>query len=153
MAFEIEHKYLVNDESYKKLAYEKIEIRQGYLNRQPERTVRVRTYNDKGFLTVKGKNHGDVRLEFEYEIPYEDAIEILKLCEPGILSKTRYKVKFGELVWEIDEYHGACEGLTVAEVEIPESGYHYDKPSFIGKNVTGDPSYYNSNLISFSRGL
>ncbi len=146
MAYEIEHKYLVKDNSYKSLAFEKVEIRQGYLNRLPERTVRVRTYNDKGYLTVKGKNEGDVRLEFEYEIPYDDALEMLRLCEPGILSKTRYKVRFVDLVWEIDEYHGAREGLAVAEVEIPESGYHYEKPSFIGENVTGNPEYYNSNL-------
>lgn len=146
MAYEIEHKYLVKDDSFKGMAFEVVEIRQGYLSRLPERTVRVRTFNDKGFLTVKGKNHGDVRLEFEYEVPFEDAKEMLMLCEPGILEKTRYKVKFGALIWEVDEYHGANEGLTVAEVEIPDSGYRYEVPSFVGENVTGDPRYYNSNL-------
>ena len=148
MAYEIEHKYLVKDDSFKEKAFEVVEIRQGYLSRLPERTVRVRTFNDKGFLTVKGKNHGDVRLEFEYEVPFEDAKEMLMLCEPGILEKTRYKVKFGSLIWEVDEYHGANEGLTVAEVEIPDSGYRYEVPSFVGENVTGDPRYYNSNLSS-----
>ena len=146
MALEIEHKYLVKDESYKTLAYEKLTIKQGYLNRLPERTVRVRTVDQKGFLTVKGKNRGDVRHEYEYEIPYEDAEEMLQICEPGILDKTRYKVKYDNLVWEIDEYHGSLEGLTVAEVEIPTSGHKYEKPSFIGENVTGNPHYYNSNL-------
>lgn len=146
MAYEIEHKYLVKDDSFKEMAYEVVEIRQGYLNRLPERTVRVRTFNDRGYITVKGKNHGDVRLEFEYEVPLKDAKEMLSLCEPGILDKTRYKVRFGELVWEVDEYHGAKEGLVVAEVEIPESGYKYEVPSFVGENVTGDPRYYNSNL-------
>lgn len=146
MAYEIEHKYLVKDDSYKGMAYDVVKILQGYLNRMPERTVRVRTFNDKGYLTVKGKNRGDVRLEFEYEIPFADAIEILRLCEPGIIDKTRYKIRFGDLVWEVDEYHGTKEGLTVAEVEIPESGFKYEKPSFIGENVTGDPRYYNSNL-------
>lgn len=146
MALEIEHKYLVKDTSYKSLAFEKVEIRQGYLNRLPERTVRVRTVDSHGYLTVKGKNTGDMRHEYEYEIPYNDAAEMLQMCEPGILDKTRYKVRFSNLVWEIDEYHGAREGLTVAEVEIPESGYDYEKPLFIGENVTGDPRYYNSNI-------
>ena len=146
MAFEIEHKYLVNDDSYKKMAVKKVEIRQGYLSRLPERTVRVRTRDKQGFLTVKGKNHGDTRLEFEYEIPYEDACEMLALCEPGMIEKTRWLVKFDGLVWEVDEYHGAREGLTVAEVEIPKSGLHYSIPPLAGRNVTGDPAYYNSNL-------
>ncbi|MBD5357037.1 MAG: CYTH domain-containing protein [Bacteroides sp.] len=146
MAIEIEHKYLVIDDSYKHTAYEQLEIRQGYLNRQPEHTVRIRTVNDRGFLTVKGKNTGDVRHEYEYEIPLKDALEMLSICEPGILEKTRYKVKFDNLIWEIDEYHGSHKGLVVAEVEIPEPGYRYSLPSFIGKNVTGDPCYYNSQL-------
>lgn len=146
MAYEIEHKYLVTDNSYKSLAYDSMEIKQGYLNRLPERTVRVRTKNNLGFLAVKGKNDGDKRLEFEYEVPYEDALEILGLCEPGIIEKTRYLVKFDGLVWEIDEYHGQREGLVVAEVELPESGYQYTRPPFVGENVTGDPRYYNSQL-------
>lgn len=146
MAFEIEHKYLVVNDSFKQAAYKHVEIRQGYLNRLPERTVRIRTVGDKGFITVKGKNTGDVRLEFEYEIPYRDAIEMLNLCEPGIIDKTRYLVKYGSLTWEIDEYHGSREGLTVAEVEITESGMDYEKPAFVGENVTGNPRYYNSNL-------
>lgn len=146
MALEIEHKYLVNDDSFKTMAFQTVEIRQGYLNRLPERTVRVRTVDDRGFLTVKGINTGDVRHEYEYEIPLTDAVEMLQLCEPGIIEKTRYKVRFDNLVWEIDEYHGSREGLTVAEVEIPESGHTYALPPFIGRNVTGNPSYYNSQL-------
>lgn len=146
MALEIEHKYLVTDNSYKSLAFEHLEIRQGYLNRLPERTVRVRTIGERGFLTVKGKNSGDVRHEYEYEVPFKDALEMLQLCEPGIIEKTRYKVKFDHLTWEIDEYHGCREGLTVAEVEIPCSSHSYKTPPFIGENVTGNPRYYNSNL-------
>ena len=146
MPFEIEHKYLVVNDSYEKMASKAVEIRQGYLSRVPERTVRVRTKGDRGYLTVKGKNSGDVRLEFEYEVPYSDALEMLKLCEAGILHKTRYFVEYEGLTWEIDKYHGSREGLTVAEVEIPESGYKYALPPFVGKNVTGDPAYYNSNL-------
>lgn len=148
MALEIEHKYLVIDDSYKSLAYQKVEIRQGYLNRLPERTVRVRTVDNKGFLTVKGKNTGDVRHEYEYEIPFGDAKEMLSMCEPGIIEKTRYKVRYDNLTWEIDDYHGNRKGLTVAEIEIPYSGYEYKRPAFIGENVTGNPLYYNSNISS-----
>jgi len=146
MALEIEHKYLVVNDRYKDVAFKCVSISQGYLNRMPERTVRVRTVDDRGFLTVKGKNTCDVRLEFEYEIPYSDAISLLELCEPGIVEKTRFYVDFKGLIWEIDEFHGQREGLVIAEVEIPESGYKYEKPSFVGKNVTGDTRYYNSNL-------
>lgn len=146
MGVEIEHKYLVNNDSYKAMEHKSLEIRQGYLNRNPERTVRVRTINDKGFLTVKGKNHGDARKEFEYEVPYGDALEMLSLCEEGVIEKTRHLVEWEGLKWEIDEYHGAREGLTVAEVEIPESGFAYSRPPFVGENVTGNPAYYNSNL-------
>lgn len=143
---EIEHKYLVINDSYKNMAKSHREIRQGYLNRKPERTVRVRTVGQSGYLTVKGKNSGDTRLEFEYEIPLEDALKMLELCEPGIIVKTRYIVDFGGMTWEVDEYHGDREGLVVAEIELPYSGYKYELPSFVGENVTGDSRYYNSNL-------
>lgn len=143
---EIEHKYLVISDSYKNMAKSHREIRQGYLNRMPERTVRVRTVGQSGYLTVKGKNSGDTRLEFEYEIPLEDALKMLELCEHGIIVKTRYIVDFGGMTWEVDEYHGDREGLVVAEIELPYSGYKYELPPFVGENVTGDPRYYNSNL-------
>lgn len=146
MAVEIEHKYLVKDESYKKLASDIIEIKQGYLNRNHDRTVRVRTFGNKGFLTVKGRNHGTHRLEFEYEIPLADAREILELSERGIIEKTRYIVPFGGLIWEVDEFHGSLQGVVIAEVELPDIDHSYSKPSFIGADITGDPSYYNSNL-------
>lgn len=146
MAYEIEHKYLVINDSFRNMATGKIEIRQGYLNRNPDRIVRVRTMDTKGFLTVKSRNHGAKRLEFEYEIPVQDAMEILKLAEPGIVEKTRWIVPFGGLIWEIDEFHGSQNGVIVAEVEIPEDGIIYEKPPFIGQDITGDPTYYNSNL-------
>ncbi len=146
MALEIEHKYLVNGDGYKRLAFKRLEIKQGYLSRLPERTVRVRISDNKGYLAVKGKNDGDVRLEFEYEVPYDDAVSMLGLCEDGVIEKTRHLVEHGGLTWEVDEYHGSRRGLVVAEVEIPESGYDYSKPDFIGENVTGDSRYYNSNL-------
>lgn len=148
MAYEIEHKYLVINNSYKQLATGKVDIRQGYLNRNPDRTVRVRTMGDKGFLTVKSRNHGAKRLEFEYEIPGHDAEEILKLAEPGIVEKTRYLVPYSGLLWEVDEFHGSLNGVTVAEVELPDDGVNYEKPPFIGEDITGNPQYYNSNLSS-----
>lgn len=146
MALEIEHKYLVVGDCYRHMASERKDILQGYLCRTPERTVRVRTIGKKGFLTVKGKNDGDTRLEFEYEIPYDDAVKLLDMCEPGIIDKTRFLVSFKGMVWEVDEFHGSRKGLVVAEVEIPYSGYEYEKPPFVGENVTGNPDYYNSNL-------
>lgn len=146
MAFEIEHKYLVANDSYKDMATGKVEIIQGYLNRNPDRTVRVRKMGDKGFLTVKSRNNGAKRLEFEYEIPGHDAEEILKLAEPGIVEKTRYLVPFDGLMWEVDEFHGSLKGVVLAEVEIPEDNIDYSKPSFIGEDITGDTRYYNSVL-------
>lgn len=146
MAYEIEHKYLVINDSFRDMATGQVKIRQGYLNRNPDRTIRIRTMGNKGFLTVKSRNHGAKRLEFEYEIPYEDAYEILKLAEPGIVEKTRYFIPFGGLIWEVDEFEGALKGVTVAEVEIPDDLISYEKPPFIGADITGDPAYYNSNL-------
>ena len=146
MAFEIEHKYLVINDAFREMATGKVEIKQGYLNRNPYRTVRIRTMGTKGFLTVKSRNHGAKRLEFEYEIPGNDAKEILKLAEPGIVEKTRWIIPFGGLIWEVDEFHGSQKGVIVAEVEIPEDGHKYEKPPFIGEDITGDPAYYNSNL-------
>lgn len=145
MPTEIEHKYLVKDDSYIAMSTSHHHIRQGYLSRVPERTVRVRTRDNKGFLTVKGKNHGDSRLEFEYEIPYDDAIRMLELCEHPILDKTRYVVPFGGNDWEVDRFNGPVP-LTTAEIELPSSDTHYDLPPFIGENITGRPEYYNSNI-------
>lgn len=146
MAYEIEHKYLVVNDSYKEMATGKVDIRQGYLNRNPDRTVRVRLVGNKGFLTVKSRNHGAERLEFEYEIPAHDAVEIIKLAQPGIIEKTRYIVPFGGYLWEVDEFHGSLHGVVVAEVELPNNETPYNLPPFVGDNITGDPKYYNSNL-------
>lgn len=147
MAYEIEHKYLVDNDSYKEMATGKVEIQQGYLNRSPDRTVRIRTLGDKGFLTIKSRNHGAKRLEFEYEIPFSEAQEILKIAEPGIVEKTRFFVPYKGLIWEVDEFHGSLNGVTVAEVELPEEDKIYEKPQFIGTDITGDPAFYNSNLL------
>lgn len=146
MGLEIEHKYLVKNSTYRQLATEKIEITQGFLSRDPERTVRVRIKNDEACITIKGKGEGASHPEFEYDVPLEDAMQMLCLCEPPIIKKTRHIVMHEGNRWEIDEFHGDLDGLVIAELEIPEESYRYPLPSFIGKEVTGDPHYYNSQL-------
>ena len=146
MGIEIEKKYLVKNSSFKKLAVERHRIIQGYLSRNPERTVRVRIKDKQGFFTVKGITKGDTRTEFEYVIPYTDALELIKLCESPIIDKIRYIVPSGDLSWEIDEFNADLEGLILAEIELPSSETEYEIPPFIGREVTGDPQYYNSNI-------
>lgn len=146
MAKEVERKYLVIDDSYKKIATNSYEITQGYLCRVPESTVRVRIKGHRAFLTVKGKTSGCVRDEWEYEIPLSDAREMLKLSSGGVLEKTRHIVNHEGKIWEIDEFHGRLAGLTVAEIELESPDEEFAIPPFAGKEVTGDPAYYNSNL-------
>ena len=147
MAKEIERKYLVTDTSYREAATEKRQIIQAYLNRDPKATVRVRVANDMAFLTIKGKNSGAVRDEWEYPIPLSDARAMIERCATGrIIEKTRYIVPFAGYHWEIDEFSGDLEGLTVAEIELPSADTEFQLPSFIGDEVTGNPQYYNSSL-------
>jgi len=146
MGVEIEYKYLVKNDNYKVLATSQTHISQGYLSKVPERTVRVRVRDGHGFLTVKGKNHGAVRAEFEYEIPVEDARRMLELCMPPLLEKTRYIVPFEGCIWEVDEFSGNHDGLVTAEIELKSENDSYSIPDFIGENVTGNPLYFNSNL-------
>ena len=145
MAHEIEHKYLVTDDSFLAMSSGSHHIMQGYLSRVPERVVRIRLRDDRGFITVKGRNQGDTRLEFEYEVPLDDARQMLTLCEGKIIEKTRYMVPFGGFMWEVDRFTSPVD-MTVAEIELPSSDTAYPLPPFIGTNVTGDPRYYNSNL-------
>jgi adenylate cyclase len=147
MAKEIERKYLVSGESWKKLTTP-TRYRQGYLNSSKERVVRVRTVGEKGYLTIKGITVGASRLEFEYDIPLDDANAMLELCEKPIIEKNRSKIEHAGLVWEVDEFFGANEGLTVAEVELQSEDQQIDLPDWVGEEVTGDPRYFNSNLIS-----
>jgi len=148
MGQEIERKFLVTATTYRDLA-KGTHYKQGYLNSQKERVVRVRTIDETGFMTVKGITKGATRLEYEYEIPAKDADELLEqLCEQPIIDKHRYKVPMGDFVWEIDEFHGENDGLTVAEVELLSEDQEFPKPDWIGEEVTGDPRYYNSNLIA-----
>jgi adenylate cyclase len=147
MGKEIERKYLVSGDGYKALA-EGVLFRQGYLNSAKERVVRVRTMGPKAALTIKGITVGATRAEFEYDIPLEDARQLLELCEQPLIEKTRYKIPVDGLVWEIDEFHGANEGLTVAECELESEDQQVAKPDWVGDEVTGDPRYFNSNLIA-----
>jgi adenylate cyclase len=147
MAKEIERKFLLNGDTWKSLA-KGTRYRQGYLNSVKERTVRVRTVGDKGFLTVKGITTGASRTEYEYPIPVPDAEGMLnELCEKPLIEKNRYKIKDRNLTWEVDEFFGENQGLIVAEVELQSEGQSFEKPEWIGEEVTGDPRYFNANLI------
>lgn len=146
---EIERKFLVRDASYRDLAYSQSRIVQGYMIADGKRTVRVRLRGDKGFLTIKGpsRDGGLSRYEFEQEISAEDALQLFKLCEPGAIDKVRYLVGMADgHTFEVDEFHGDNEGLVVAEVELAAPDEPFEKPAFIGKEVTGDHRYYNSHL-------
>jgi len=147
MGKEIERKYLLKGDGWK--GVKGTHYCQGYLNSIKERTVRVRTIDDKGFLTVKGISVGATRLEYEYEIPEKDAKELLtELCEKPLIEKSRYKVEANGLIWEIDEFYGENEGLVVCEVELESEDQKIDLPSWVGEEVTSDPRYFNSNLIN-----
>lgn len=151
MGIEIERKYLVANEGYKRFETAVIEIRQGYLSREPERTVRIRTWNDKGYITVKGLSHGASRCEYEYEIPHSDACEMLEMCEGPILHKRRHLVDYADHRWEVDEFLGQLSPLVTAEIELTSEAEAFELPPFVGKDVTGDPNYYNSNLMSLAK--
>lgn len=148
MAKEIERKFLVAGEAWRALA-PGTRYRQGYLSTVKERTVRVRTIDDTGFLTIKGISVGATRSEYEYEIPAVDAKEMLdELCEQPIIEKNRYKIPLGDVIWEVDEFLGVNAGLIVAEVELQSEEQAFAKPDWIGEEVTGDPKYFNSSLIA-----
>lgn len=148
MAQEIERKFLVTSDAYKKESVKRTRITQGYLSSVPERTVRVRIKGDKGYITIKGEcnESGTSRYEWEKEIPVEEAEELLQICEPGVIHKTRYEVNVGRFTFEVDEFYGENQGLVVAEVELLNENDHFDKPEWIGAEVTGDVRYYNSML-------
>jgi CYTH domain-containing protein len=145
MAMEIERKFLLKEPSWPRATA--MRCRQGFLSSAKERTVRVRIVDDKGYLTIKGIAVGASRLEFEYEIPYQDAIALLDICEKPLIEKNRYRVVEGGLVWEIDEFFGENQGLIVVELELESEDQEFIKPDWVGEEVTGDPRYYNANLI------
>lgn len=149
MAQEIERKFLVKSDAFKAEATTKTRITQGYLSSIPERTVRVRVKGDKGFLTIKGigNESGASRYEWEKEIPVADVNQLLEICEPGVIDKTRFNVKIGEHTFEVDEFYGDNEGLVVAEVELAAEDENFKKPNWLGEEVTGQVKYYNSMLM------
>lgn len=149
MAQEIEKKFLVTSNAFKTAAAKKTRITQGYLSSVPERTVRVRIKGEKGFITIKGigNESGASRFEWEKEIPLTEAEALLKICEPGVIDKTRYEIKSGEYNFEVDEFHGENEGLVVAEVEMKSEHDHIEKPGWLGTEVTGDVKFYNAMLM------
>ena len=146
MATEIEHKYLVINDKYKEMSCNSVEIVQGYIDRTIEHVVRIRRIDSECFLTIKGKNCGDTRPEFEYQIPLSDFDGLLSLCQGRILRKRRWMVEYDQRIWEVDEFKDDLAGLTLAEIELPSSDTDYALPPFVGENVTHDPSYFNSNL-------
>ena len=148
MAKEIERKFLVKGD-FKHHAINETRIVQGYLSSIPERTVRVRVKGDKGFITIKGigNTSGASRYEWEKEIPVNEVEELLKICEPGVIDKTRYLVKVGSHTFEVDEFYGENKGLILAELELASEAESFTKPEWLGKEVTGDTKYYNSMLM------
>lgn len=145
---EIERKFLVTSDLYKKDAFKKESIIQGFLNTDPERTVRVRLKDTTGFLTVKGitLEKGTTRFEWEKEISGDDAKHLLKLCEEGKVEKIRYSVRSGDHMVEVDEFLGDNFGLVLAEIELSSAEENYVKPTWLGTEVTGEPKYYNSQI-------
>ncbi|MDY0077944.1 MAG: CYTH domain-containing protein [Bacteroidales bacterium] len=148
MANEIERKFLVVGD-FKSSSYKSIRLIQAYLSSVPERTVRVRIKGEKGYITIKGiaSASGASRYEWEKEVPVNEIKELMQLCEPGMIDKIRYFVKAGKHTFEVDEFYGENEGLIVAEVELSSEDENFEKPSWLGKEVTGDMKYYNSFLV------
>ena len=149
MLQEIERKFKVKSDAYKEQAVRVRRITQGYLSSVPERTVRVRVKGDEGFITVKGaaNDSGTTRFEWEKAIGAEEALQLLAICEQGVIDKKRYEVVVGGYCFEVDEFAGDNEGLVIAEVELPDEEAEFDKPDWLGEEVTGDERYYNAMLV------
>ncbi|PKB42838.1 CYTH domain-containing protein [Cellulophaga sp. RHA19] len=145
---EIERKFLVKSDAFKAETISKKRIVQGFLNTDPERTVRVRIKGDDGFLTIKGKSNstGTSRFEWEKQIPVKEAEALLKLCEEGVIDKIRYNITVANHLYEVDEFFSDNQGLIVAEVELNDEDEEFVKPNWLGEEVTGDIKYYNSQL-------
>ena len=148
MAHEIERKFLLANQDWRALLTGSFLLKQGYLSTTQKSTVRLRVKSDKAMLTVKSKNTGIRRSEFEYEIPIRDAEEMLQLCQTPLIEKTRYTITIGKHIWEIDEFSGANSGLLVAEIELDTEEESFEKPAWVGEEVSTDARYYNSNLVA-----
>lgn len=151
MAVEIERKFLVTDDSWND-GSPGVRIAQGYLSVDPDRCVRVRLAGDDAWLTIKGRNEGIRRAEFEYPIPVDDARALLGMCLPSVIDKTRHRIPFGGHVWELDVFHGANEGLVLAEVELADESVIPQLPPWAGAEVSSDARYYNASLASLPYG-
>ena len=145
---EIERKFLIVSDKYKEQAYKKIHILQGFLNTHKERTVRVRIKGEEAYITIKGisNKEGSSRFEWEKKIAVEEAEQLIELCEPNLIEKIRYEIKVGNHIFEVDEFSAENEGLIIAEIELSEENESFDKPDWLGKEVTGHIRYYNSQL-------
>ena len=148
MAQEIERKFLVTSHEFKSQSFKHTRIIQAYISKIPDRTVRLRIKGETAYITIKGKasDNGTTRYEWEKEIPVNEANELLRICEPGNIDKTRYEVKAGRYTFEIDEFHGDNLGLIVAEIELLNETDEFEKPTWLGEEVTGNRKYYNSEL-------
>lgn len=147
MAIEIEHKFLIDSDLFQQLKHEsKHLIKQAYLHNEPEKTIRVRMKDNQGFITIKGKSKGASRLEFEYEIPFNDAQELILNFGQNTVEKYRYIIHFEGMIWEVDQFIGTNQGLWIAEIELKNESEKYMKPSWVLEDVTEDHRYANSNL-------
>jgi CYTH domain-containing protein len=148
MSLEIERKFLIKNLDFKTESFEKKYLKQGYLNTDKNRTVRIRIADEKAFITIKGKSNkaGTTRFEWEKEIPFSEAEELLLLCEPCIIEKHRYLIKKGTHTFEVDVFLGDNQGLIVAEVELNSENETFEKPTWLGNEVTGELKYYNSSI-------
>lgn len=146
MGVEIERKFLLAGDGWRSLG-DAVSMRQGYLSSDKARVVRVRVEGEQAYLTIKGKSVGATRGEWEYPIPLADARELLALCEQPLVEKTRRRIDFRGHTWEVDEFFGVNAGLVVAEIELPSEQASFDKPDWVGAEVTDDPRYYNSSLV------
>jgi len=148
MAIETERKFLVKGE-FRHLAVEEIRITQTYLSIDQDKTIRIRIANNKAFITIKGRSIGNSisRNEWEFQIPVSDATEIMKLCIDGKIDKTRYLIPVGKHSFEVDVFHDKNEGLIIAEIELSSDDEKFEIPDWLGEEVTGNPNYYNANLI------
>jgi adenylate cyclase len=149
MLQEIERKFKVKNDAYKAEAVKVVRITQGYLSSVPERTVRVRLKDEEAFITIKGatNDRGTTRFEWEKSISVSEALQLLSLCEKGVIDKRRYIVPVGEYTFEVDEFYGDNEGLVMAEIELPDENATFTKPDWLGEEVTGDGRYYNAMLV------
>lgn len=146
MGIEIERKFLVTGEGWRQAASRQTRFSQGYLSRDPARTVRVRIAGTHAFLTIKGATTGATRAEFEYEVPVVDAQQLLAMCDGPVVEKVRHLCGHAGMTWEVDEFLGANAGLVVAEIELASEAQAFERPAWVGEEVTGDARYVNANL-------